>query len=97
MQVRILQLLLCLIFLTVLLLLSGGNPIPPPAVAVVNAQAHNVDLGAPAMGMVNIGVPADVVAAVVAVDEAAGGVVMLNELELAAAAVAAPGIVDEHV
>lgn len=49
------------------------------------------------MGMVNIGVPADVVAAVVAVDEAAGGVVMLNELELAAAAVAAPGIVDEHV
>ncbi|XP_043866298.1 BTB/POZ domain-containing protein 10 isoform X2 [Drosophila mojavensis] len=69
---------------------ASGNPIPPPAIAVVNAH---VDLAAPAVGLVGVGVAADVV---VAVDEAAGGVV-LNEQDHAAAANAPPGIVDEHV
>lgn len=74
--------------------LSGGNPIPTPAIAVVNAQANNADMAAIAIGIVGVGVAGDAVAAVVAVDEAAGGVAMLNDLEQAAVA---PGIVDEHV
>jgi len=78
--------------------LSGGNPIPPPAIAVVNAQANNADMAAVAIGIVGggggVGVAGDAVAAVVAVDVAAGGVVMLNDPEQAAVA---PGIVDEHV
>ncbi|KAH8408258.1 hypothetical protein KR215_001461 [Drosophila sulfurigaster] len=77
---------------------ASGNPIPPPAIAVVNAQANNADMAAAvAIGIVGVGVAGDAVAAVVAVDEAAGGVVMLNDLEQAAAVAAAPGIVDEHV
>lgn len=55
-------------------------------------NAH-VDLAAPAVGLVGVGVAADVV---VAVDEAAGGVV-LNEQDHAAVANAPSGIVDEHV
>ncbi|ALC43586.1 mri [Drosophila busckii] len=68
---------------------ASGNPIPPPVVAVVNAHANDVDAGF-------VGVPVGAVAAVVAVDEAAGGVVMLNELEQAGAAAGA-GTIDEHV
>ncbi|XP_017135673.1 BTB/POZ domain-containing protein 10 [Drosophila miranda] len=64
---------------------ASGNPIPP--IAVVNPNPNNAEL-AP--------VPGVGAAAVVAVDEAAGGVVMLNDLEQAVAAVAA-GIVDENV
>ncbi|KAL7734172.1 hypothetical protein ACLKA6_011851 [Drosophila palustris] len=73
---------------------ASGNPIPPPAIAVVNAQANNADMAAVAIGIIGVGVAGDAVAAAVAVDEAAGGVVMLNDLEQAAVA---PGIVDEHV
>jgi len=81
--------------ITSISIILGGNPIPPPAIAVVNAQANNADMAAVAIGIVGVGVAGDAVAAVVAVDEAAGGVAMLNDLEQAAAA--APGIVDEHV
>ncbi|KAM8710168.1 hypothetical protein ACLKA7_016892 [Drosophila subpalustris] len=73
---------------------ASGNPIPPPAIAMVNAQANNADMAAVAIGIIGVGVAGDAVAAAVAVDEAAGGVVMLNDLEQAAVA---PGIVDEHV
>ncbi|XP_022221768.2 LOW QUALITY PROTEIN: BTB/POZ domain-containing protein 10 [Drosophila obscura] len=62
---------------------ASGNPIPP--IALVNPNPNNAELAA---------VPAAGVAAVVAVDEAVGGVV-INELEQAAAAVAgAAGIVE---
>ncbi|XP_034483798.1 BTB/POZ domain-containing protein 10 [Drosophila innubila] len=79
---------------------ASGNPIPSPAIAVVNAQANNADMAAVAIGIVGggggggVGVAGDAVAAVVAVDEAAGGNVMINDPEQAAIA---PGIVDEHV
>lgn len=69
----------------------GGNPIPPPAVAVVNAQANEAEVIVAAIG---IGLVGDAVVA----DEAAGGVIIQHELEHAAAAApGAPGIVDEHV
>lgn len=70
----------------------GGNPIPP--IAVVNPHPNNPEFAvgvAAAPAAMGVAGPA----AVVAVDEAAGGVVMLNELEQAAAG--AGGVVDENV
>lgn len=74
-------------------LISGGNPIPP--IAVVNPHPINAELApgvAAAPAVMGVAGPA----AVVAVDEAAGGVVMLNDLAQAAGAGAA-GVVDENV
>ncbi|EDV40559.1 uncharacterized protein Dana_GF23868 [Drosophila ananassae] len=71
---------------------ASGNPIPP--IAVVNPHPNNPEFAvgvAAAPAAMGVAGPA----AVVAVDEAAGGVVMLNELEQAAAG--AGGVVDENV
>ncbi|XP_020801730.1 BTB/POZ domain-containing protein 10 [Drosophila serrata] len=73
---------------------ASGNPIPP--IAVVNPHPNNIelapDVAAAAPAVMGVAGPA----AVVAVDEAAGGVVMLNDLAQAAGAGGA-GIVDENV
>nr|NP_612008.1 mrityu, isoform B [Drosophila melanogaster]NP_728484.1 mrityu, isoform A [Drosophila melanogaster]AAF47344.1 mrityu, isoform B [Drosophila melanogaster]AAF47345.1 mrityu, isoform A [Drosophila melanogaster]ACU51765.1 AT10158p [Drosophila melanogaster] len=72
---------------------ASGNPIPP--IAVANPHPNNAELAAGmAVAPAAIGVAGPAV--VVAVDEAAGGVVMLNELDQAAIAVAV-GIVDENM
>nr|XP_017091104.1 BTB/POZ domain-containing protein 10 isoform X2 [Drosophila bipectinata] len=71
---------------------ASGNPIPP--IAVVNPHPNNAEFAvgvAAAPAAMGVAGPA----AVVAVDEAAGGVVMLNELEQAAGG--AGGVVDENV
>ncbi|XP_017127244.1 BTB/POZ domain-containing protein 10 isoform X2 [Drosophila elegans] len=75
---------------------ASGNPIPP--IAVVNPHPNNGEL---AVGMVAVPAVVGVVgvagpAAVVAVDEAAGGVLMLNEMDQAAVAGAA-GTVEENM
>ncbi|XP_017010813.2 BTB/POZ domain-containing protein 10 [Drosophila takahashii] len=69
---------------------ASGNPIPP--IAVVNAEIA-VGVAAPAPAAMGVAGPV----AVVAVDEAAGGVVMLNELDQAAAAAGAAGIIEENM
>ncbi|EDW92678.1 BTB/POZ domain-containing protein 10 isoform X1 [Drosophila yakuba] len=72
---------------------ASGNPIPP--IAVANPHPNNAELAAGiAVAPAAIGVAGPAV--VVAVDEAAGGVVMLNELDQAAIAVAV-GIVEENI
>ncbi|XP_016982082.1 BTB/POZ domain-containing protein 10 isoform X2 [Drosophila rhopaloa] len=71
---------------------ASGNPIPP--IAVINPNPNNAELaiGVVAVPVVGVAGPA----AVVAVDEAAGGVVILNELDQAAIADAA-GIVEQNM
>ncbi|KAH8379706.1 hypothetical protein KR009_006732 [Drosophila setifemur] len=67
---------------------ASGNPIPP--IAVVNPHPNNADVPQNAPAPMGVAGPA----AVVAVDEAADGVVMLNDLEQAAAG--AGGAIDEN-
>ncbi|XP_030385468.1 BTB/POZ domain-containing protein 10 isoform X3 [Scaptodrosophila lebanonensis] len=85
---------------------ASGNPIPAPPIAIANPQGNNADIGivaqvapeivgAGAAGMAG-GVGAIAAVAVVAVDEAAGGLVMLNELDHAVVPGTA-GLADEHV